>query len=151
MRRLMRDRKNGVVAGVAAGIARYVDVDPVIIRIGFIILALFKGLGFVAYAACWVLMPDDGTAPARNEAQSGAEVVDDDVPPARGSGPTEGRWIAGIALIVIGALLLIDRLPWFHWPYWVHFGTLWPLILVFIGIGLILRARRTPSANGGAS
>lgn len=141
MRRLRRDTRGGVLAGVAAGVGRYLDVDPVIIRVGFIVLALFNGLGLLLYAAGWFLMPDDKVETA---AESSAEVLDES-PAASGTG--EGRWIVGIALIIIGALLLLDRLPWFHWPYWAHFGTLWPLVLVFIGAGLILRSRREASAN----
>ena len=144
MRKLKRDSKGRVLAGVAAGVGRYVDVDPVCIRIAFIALTFFNGLGLLVYAAGWFLMPDD-----RADVGSGssAEVVDE-TRTGKGS-PGEGRWIAGLALIVLGALLLVDRLPWFHWPYWAHFGTLWPLVLVFIGAGLILKTRRTASTNGG--
>ena len=146
MRRLKRDSKNSVLGGVAAGIGRYTDVDPVIIRIGFIVLCFFNGIGLLAYAAGWFLMPDD-----KDEVASGssAEVVGEGTQSTTSTG--DGRWIAGLALIVIGGLLLIDRLPWFHWPYWVHFGTLWPLVFVFIGVGLILKTRRTASTNGGTT
>jgi phage shock protein C len=146
MRKLERDSKGRVLAGVAAGVGRYVDVDPVIIRIAFIALTFFNGLGLLVYAAGWFLMPDDKMAVGSD---SSAEVADEG-----GTGSTsssDGRWIAGLALIIVGALLLIDRLPWFHWPYWAHFGTLWPLVLVFIGAGLILKTRRTASMNGGAT
>ena len=145
MRRLKRDSKGGVLAGVAAGIGRYVDVDPVIIRIAFVVLTFFNGLGLLLYAAGWFLMPGDKEAVP---AGSSARVADEGETDRDSSG--DGRWIAGLALIVIGSLLLVDRLPWFDWPHWAHFTTLWPLVIVFIGLGLILRTRRTASPKGGA-
>jgi phage shock protein PspC (stress-responsive transcriptional regulator) len=146
MRRLKRDSKGKVVAGVAAGIGNYIDVDPVIVRIAFVVFTLFNGLGLLLYAAGWFLMPSDKETAA---AGSAAEVVEA-AQPMRDT-QSDGRWIAGLALIVIGALLLADRMPWFHWPHWAHFETLWPLVLVFIGVGLILKTRRTASPNGGAN
>ena len=146
MRRLKRDSKNAVLGGVAAGVGRYTDVDPVIIRIAFVVLAFFNGIGVLLYAIGWALMPNDKDQVA---GESGAEVVDD--APAGTARTQDGRWIAGIALIVIGALLLIDRLPWFDWPYWMHIETLWPLVVVFIGVGLILKSRRAPAASNGGT
>jgi phage shock protein PspC (stress-responsive transcriptional regulator) len=53
------DRK---IAGVAGGLARHLDIDPVILRVGFVVLALFGGAGLIAYGACWLLIPEDYSA-----------------------------------------------------------------------------------------
>jgi phage shock protein PspC (stress-responsive transcriptional regulator) len=50
-----------MVAGVAAGIARYIDVDVNIVRIAFAVLTFFGGLGVAIYLAGWLLIPEDGT------------------------------------------------------------------------------------------
>ena len=65
-RRLLRSRDDRVIAGVAGGLGRYFDVDPVIVRIAFAVTVLFGGLGIVAYIAAAIFVPaDDGTgAPA---------------------------------------------------------------------------------------
>jgi phage shock protein C len=48
-----------MVAGVAGGIAQYVAVDPVVVRIIFVALALFGGGGILLYLICWLLMPEE--------------------------------------------------------------------------------------------
>ena len=66
-RRLTRSSSDRVLGGVAGGLGRYFDIDPIILRIGFVVLALAGGAGFVAYAAAWVLVSADpvpGVTPA---------------------------------------------------------------------------------------
>jgi phage shock protein C len=58
-RRLTRVSQGKMIAGVTTGLARYLGVDPVVVRVGFAVSTLFSGLGIVAYLACWVLMPQD--------------------------------------------------------------------------------------------
>jgi len=60
--RLHRSRKHGVLAGVAAGIADYFNVDPTLVRLGFVGLALLGGLAVPLYLAGWLLIPDEGTS-----------------------------------------------------------------------------------------
>jgi phage shock protein C len=57
-KRLTRS-KDRMVAGVAGGIAQYLGVDPVLVRIIFVALALFGGGGIVLYLICWLLMPEE--------------------------------------------------------------------------------------------
>lgn len=59
---LVRSRRDRMIGGVAAGIARYLGVDISVIRIGFVVLALVGGLGIPLYLACWLLIPDENTA-----------------------------------------------------------------------------------------
>ena len=58
-RRLTRVRAGKMLAGVSTGLARYLDVDPVVVRVGFVVATLFSGVGIVLYLACWVLMPQE--------------------------------------------------------------------------------------------
>jgi len=54
-----RDRANGVVAGVAAGIARALGVDPTLVRLLFALLTLAAGAGIALYLAAALLMPEE--------------------------------------------------------------------------------------------
>src|SRR3954452_795750 len=66
-RRLVRSSSDQVLGGVAGGLGRYFDIDPIIFRIGFVVLTLAGGAGLLAYLASSVLVPDDpepGQAPA---------------------------------------------------------------------------------------
>jgi phage shock protein PspC (stress-responsive transcriptional regulator) len=58
-KRLTRSKTDRMVAGVAGGIAHYVGVDPVLIRVIFVALALFGGGGLLLYLICWILMPEE--------------------------------------------------------------------------------------------
>ncbi len=70
-KRLTRDPSRAVLGGVAAGLGDYLDVDPVIIRLVFIILCLAGGSGLILYVVCWLIIPraddpvrsDSGSAP----------------------------------------------------------------------------------------
>lgn len=56
-KRLFRDPDNAVVAGIASGIANYFDIDPVIVRLIFVISIFFNGLGLLAYIILWLVVP----------------------------------------------------------------------------------------------
>ncbi len=55
------------MAGVAGGLAHYVGIDPLVVRIGLVVLALFGGSGLLIYALGWLFMPDEGAT--QTEAQ----------------------------------------------------------------------------------
>lgn len=55
-----RPRSDRMIAGVSTGIARWLGIDPVIVRVGFVVLTLVGLSGLVLYGACWLLMPEEG-------------------------------------------------------------------------------------------
>ena len=56
--KLYRSRKSKILGGVCGGMAEYFNVDPVIIRILWILLCIFSaGIGIVAYIICWIIIP----------------------------------------------------------------------------------------------
>jgi phage shock protein PspC (stress-responsive transcriptional regulator) len=58
-RRLIRPTEGRVVAGVAAGLARYFGISPVVYRVAFAALVLLGGSGLILYAAAWLVIPDE--------------------------------------------------------------------------------------------
>ncbi|KGN42462.1 PspC domain-containing protein, partial [Knoellia aerolata] len=95
---LRRDRSRQWFAGVSSGIARRVDVDPVLIRAAFIALTLFGGFGIVAYLVAWLLLPDeDGRIMARDALSGG------------GTGATGAIVLSVIAVLVIAAIVFGDN------------------------------------------
>ncbi len=58
-KRLTRSTNNQMIAGVAAGIANYFNIDSTIVRLIFVVTALTGGPGILAYLIMWVLMPED--------------------------------------------------------------------------------------------
>ena len=57
-KRLHKSKKNKVIAGVCAGLANYFNIDPVILRIIWLVLVLFFGIGALAYIVLWIIMPN---------------------------------------------------------------------------------------------
>ena len=57
-KRLVRSTTDSMVAGVASGLAKYFDVDPTLVRIIFVILALAGGPGVLIYLILWLVMPE---------------------------------------------------------------------------------------------
>jgi phage shock protein PspC (stress-responsive transcriptional regulator) len=90
-RRLSRQASGRMLGGVAGGTAAYLGMDPVIVRIGFVALTLFGGLGVILYAIGWLLIPEDGSEESlAQHALSGRE-------------PGQHRWLA----IVVGVVAVI--------------------------------------------
>ena len=56
MTRLYRNKKDGKIAGICSGIGDYFDIDPVIVRLLFLV-ALFLGGGLIVYIIGWVVIP----------------------------------------------------------------------------------------------
>lgn len=60
-RRLYRDTDNAIIAGVASGLAQYFDIDPVIVRLIFVVSIFFNGLGILIYIILWFVVPEAAT------------------------------------------------------------------------------------------
>lgn len=171
-KRLTRDTRKGVIGGVAAGLGEYLNVDPVLVRLAFVLVFFANGVGLLAYLICWVVIPrGDSAAPAvavpateaagqgfeavreagsrvADEVRSAADGVREAAQNARDAAPEPARAqaVIGAVLMIGGALLLADNFGWLSWPYWANVGTLWPLLLVALGLGLVAKSRNSATA-----
>ena len=59
-KRLYRRRQGRIVAGVCAGLAAYLGVDPNLIRLAFAVLTVFGGGGVLLYLVAWAVIPEEG-------------------------------------------------------------------------------------------
>ncbi len=59
-RKLTRSRDDRVIAGVCGGLARYLNMDPSVVRILTAVISLFTGVGLIAYIVAAVVVPEDG-------------------------------------------------------------------------------------------
>src|SRR3954465_9110761 len=115
-RRLTRSSSDKVVAGGAGGLGRYFDIDPIIFRIGFVVLTLAGGAGVLAYLAAWVLVPPD---PAAGE-----------IPADRSRAAT----IAVAAVLTLAAVVLLGHGWFFFAPPLIGLG-----LIAIVGV-LLWRA-----------
>lgn len=56
-KKLYRSIKNKMLGGVAAGLGEYLNIDPTLVRLGFVALALMGGPGIVIYIIMWLVVP----------------------------------------------------------------------------------------------
>lgn len=98
VRRSATDRK---VSGVASGLARAWDVDPMLVRVGFAVLALSGGIGIVLYAAGWLMLPLEGKEQSQLE-----EWI-----PQTGNWSREVKVGVVVAACIIGAIALSWLVP----------------------------------------
>ena len=125
-KRLVRRSHDRYIAGVAGGVADYLDVDPVVVRIGFVVLTFFGGAGAVAYAAGWLLMPEQG-----HTTSIGEDAIHN---------RNWGR-IAGFVLIAIAASIVLRPLWWFG-------GNIVTAVLLILLGAFLLRHRDRTDAGG---
>ena len=123
---LVRRSDEHVVAGVCAGVARWLGVDPIVVRLAALILALANGVGVVAYLVAWVVLPE---APPESTAASPASRPRD----RDRSGRRNAELALAVGCITLGLLVLV------RWsaPFFPDF-VVWPGTLAAIGIGLVL-------------
>ena len=117
---IQRSRKGRVLGGVAKGIAQEFDIDPLYVRLAFVLLTLASGVGVFLYAAGLVLMPDEKGSMSRV-----GKTLDSD------SDVTQGL---AFGAIVLGAALLLRRIG-----VWFPARLLWPGVFIFTGLAMVWR------------
>ncbi len=134
---LYRLSSSKVIAGVCAGLARHFNMDPTIVRLIFVFLALFALGGIIAYIVLWIVLPEVSV----DQNFSGTESYDSDnsetegMPAADSKG--KGQLVIGLTLISIGALFLITAfIPRFN------VLDLWPVILIAVGVLLLQQSSK---------
>ena len=120
-RTLRRDPANGYLAGVCAGLARELGIDPLVVRVGFVAAALAGGFGVAIYALAWALLP---AASARageltRTLRGGRAAIEVGL---------------GVGLLLLSVLLTLRELG-----IWFSDAIVWPSVLIAAGGALIWR------------
>ena len=133
-RRLTRSNDDRMIAGVCGGIARHLGVDPTLVRLAAVVLAVLGGSGVVAYLLAWLVIPDDRSG----EAVAGSFSTQSGNP----------AWVVGLVLVGLGLVAFVS-------PFGHHGDRegLVPLLLVAGGLALLWHQKSsggttTPPASG---
>ncbi len=124
-----RDRRLG---GVCDGIGEYFDIDPTLVRVLWVVLALVTAGGgaVLIYFVLWLVMPSADSPPRPRPAEGSAR------------GRADGTLVLGVVLLIVGFLLLLQRMPVFWWFGWGIMRFSWPLALIAAGALIVFAARR---------
>ena len=139
-----------ILGGVCSGMAAGFRVDPLWVRIAFVILAFFQGVGVFIYIVLWLVMPESSDGLGRGRA--GFESMADDLKRVgadiagqfRKSAPSDAGQAAsprsrnavilGLILVVFGVLILAVNTGLVTW------GVIWPVAVIAAGAALLVRA-----------
>jgi len=125
-KKLFRSKKNKVLGGVCGGIGEYLNIDPTLIRVLFIIAAFFNGLGVLVYIVCWLAIPEEGQSEPLIKEWAKEEHA------KRERKDKKARTIIGFFIILVGFLMLLHNTNYLSWD------KSWPFILIYIGIAILI-------------
>ncbi len=141
--RLMRSESDKMFAGVCGGLAQYLGVDPVLVRLAFVLLIFSAGIGFPLYLVLMIIMPKESDLDQsqveiieKNVGELG-ETVESGVKNMRQH--PQGPMIAAVLLILMGVYFLLQNLG----VSFLNSSLLLPLLLIGLGIYLVVRRSRT--------
>ena len=149
-RRLYRSSSDRKLAGVSGGLAEYLDVEPVLVRITWVVVTILTGgAAFLVYVALVFIMPIEEAVEGEaldlsaEEHETGSE---EDGVPERAPGKrrrragrdpvaeSRRRVVGGAVLVVIGVFFLLNNFDLFDWFEW---GRYWPVLVILPGLLLI--------------
>ncbi len=125
---LRRHSTDRMVWGVSGGLGRYFEVDPLLFRVAFVVLAFLGGSGAILYVAAWALVPRDGEAEA---------------PATRFLG-SDRRITTVVAVVLV--VVAIAVIPPIGWGLGGDFGLVGPLLLIAAGVYLLVFHQPSDSA-----
>ena len=139
-RSLYRCRHDRKLAGVAAGVAEYFDLDPTVVRVVWFLSIFFGGLGIFLYIAMALIVPLEPIqdADAALAAAGPGWAVPSSHRHRGGSGSGRLATFVGAVLILFGGLALVDAVA----PTLDAWRYLWPAFIVGLGAILVLGATR---------
>ncbi len=136
----LRSSTDALLAGVCGGLGHYLSIHPNVVRVFFILLSVFSGLGVLLYFLLWLFVPREelpGTSasfPASRAHQFGNDVEEIVHHP----NPRLITWL-GIAFVTAGVVALIQALglPFLRF---INSNLIWAVVIIGAGLLLIYRA-----------
>jgi phage shock protein PspC (stress-responsive transcriptional regulator) len=127
-KKLYRSRENRVIGGVAGGIGEYFEIDPVIVRLIFLILFFVFGVGLITYIIAWIIIPERPLDEAEVEYEIDEEAV---------KKQKEKRMkVLGYVLFGLGVFFILEL--WFNIDFDLG-PEFWSIGLILIGLVLIFK------------
>ena len=136
-RSLYRCRHDRRIAGVAAGVAEFFDLDPTLVRLVWFLSIFFGGFGLLLYIVMAIIVPNEPLS--EEELAAPADAGSSHRHAGRSGNGGLGLTFVGLALILFGGLALANTF-FIEWGYSGSF--LWPGFILAIGVLLVAAAFR---------
>ena len=140
--RLMRSESDRFFAGVCGGIAAYLGVESIFVRLAFLVLTFASGIGVLLYFILMIIMPSETTIEDEPSQvlKVNVENFGDDVASSlkQARRHPQGPTIAAGLLIALGVYLLLSNLGWISWLGAIF----WPLVIIGLGVYLFRQRKR---------
>ena len=146
---LYRSESNRMLGGVCGGLGDYLALDPVFIRLFFVLLFFGHGSGMFLYLILWIIMPNESNVQAGKSFEENIKestenfserihTIGQELGEAMRSPNPQAGMIVGIALIIFGSILFVETLGIYSLR-WISFDVLWPLLLIIGGVVILQR------------
>lgn len=128
-KKIYRSLNNRWIAGVCAGFAEYLNIDPLIVRLLFILMLLIGGSGFLFYIIAWIIIPVNPLQTSSEKRYDTSSII-------------------GFLLVLLGIFFLLENLDiiriseLFEWWNFFSWGIVGSLLLIVIGLFLIFRQNK---------
>lgn len=146
VRRLYKSEKDKVIDGVCGGIAEYLSIDPVVVRLIFVLLAIFGASGIIIYIILMLILPKRSQISSAestvkdNAEEMGRRVKENAQEFAKrvessNLGQHSQAWL-GLIILALGVYFLLGNFAVFpKFDLW----KLWPVVLVLVGFSILRR------------
>lgn len=139
-RRLHKSQDNRFLFGVAGGLAEYFDAEPVLIRVGWVLLTIATaGIAALAYIVMAIFTPDSERQEIEFTSEPSSDSRDGIVESDRPSKRHILRNLLGVGLIVGGMIILLGNLGVFGSIPW---EIVWPVAISLLGVIILLPSIR---------
>jgi phage shock protein C len=143
-KKLTRNLNDKMVAGVAAGLADYFQLEVTWVRIAFVLATFFGGGGLWIYIILWIAVPENSFSGIYEPPVNNDSVFSNLNKRKRSKEKINGSLIGGLIMIALGSYFLLDEFNII--PDWFNVGKLWPLIFVFIGLSILFKGAKQEAA-----
>ncbi len=132
-RRLCRSKDDKIISGVFGGLADYLNIDPVVLRIIGVVLFLAKpGEFIIFYIVASIIIPESEAMSA--DLREKKRDVEKMASLREKRSDIDGSFLFGVALVLLGVVFILQKLfSWFTFDY------VWPFALIGVGAYIILR------------
>jgi phage shock protein PspC (stress-responsive transcriptional regulator) len=141
-RRLYKSPDDRLLFGVAGGHAEYFDIDPVIVRVAWVVLTIVTGgVAALVYLVLAIVTPEDRSREAivADEGESEGDDADYQKAGRRSSRRNRARYAIAALLIVMGVLFLLSNLGVFQSIRW---DLIWPAAIIALGLAILIPSIR---------